>query len=182
MTTGKDFKSKHKRAACIAVLLAAAASGQAAAEGSEPEPFTMAVIIDAAYGRQVTLGHYNQAIDRITRHGTRESRRFQEQVNLCVAYTKTLEIEKASNACDAAIANVVEREGRKRTLRSERSAEARAYQVDLALALSNRAVLLAATGETERAKQGFLEAMDLQTALKPIIENNLLRLNQITSS
>ena len=142
----------------------------------------MAVVIDAAYGKEITLGHYNQAIDGITRHGTRQSKRFQEQVNLCVAYTKTREIEKASNACDAAIENVVEREGRVRKLRSGRSAQARAYQVELALALSNRSVLLAATGETERAKEGFLEAMDLQTELGPMIQNNLARLDQMASS
>ena len=182
MNRSTVMKSIHENALFAALVLAATVSAPAVAEDAGPEPFTMAVIVDAAYGRKVTLGHYDQAISRITKGGHRSIRRFEDQVNLCVAYVKTSAIQKAGAVCDAAIDNVKSREPRVSRLYADRSLEARAYRADLALALSNRGVLLAATGDTKSAKQDFLAALELRTDLTPIVENNLERLIQNTGS
>lgn len=110
--------------------------------------------------------------------GRRSNYEFAEQTNLCVAYTKIRDVEKASTACDAAVAQMKEQEDRASRSRSERSAEVRAYRSDLAVALSNRGVLLAATGDAELARKDFRAAMALQTRVASIVEGNLQRLQQ----
>jgi len=182
MNKSMEMKPKHRYVTFVTLLLAATVSTAALAKSAEVRPFTMAVILDAAHGKKVTSGRYEQAIDRLTRQGTRGSTRFEDQVNLCVAYAKTSEIDKASTACDAAIARVKQRGERALRHRSDRSLAARAYKADLALALSNRGVLKAATGDSELARKDFLDAMELQTDLTPIIENNLERLTQLDIS
>ena len=137
----------------------------------------MTVIINDAHGSKVQSGNYERAIDRITRHGRRVPDRYADQVNLCVAYTKTKEIQKASNVCEAAIASVKQRE--RLALNSPKtSSKARAYRTDLAIALSNRGVLRAATGDKDLAKQDFLTALELDTMLTSIVEGNLERLER----
>lgn len=88
------------------------------------------------------------------------------------------EIEKAG----AAIAQVKKQERRVSSINNNRNPEVRAYRANLALALSNRGVLLAATGDAGRAEQDFSAAIALQTRLTPIIESNLERLDQVNAS
>ena len=142
----------------------------------------MAVIVDGAYGDKVEAGHYEKAINRITKNGRRMPKNFAGQVNLCVAYTKTHEIQKASVACEAAIAELREQDSRMSRIGNVRNKELRAYKADLALALSNRGVLLAASGDTERAKQDFVAALELRTKDSWIFENNLRRVDQESTS
>lgn len=62
------MKSTHNYMVCAALVLAAAVSTPAVAENAEPEPFTMAFVIDAAYGRKVTSGRYDQSnLERLKR-------------------------------------------------------------------------------------------------------------------
>ena len=88
------------------------------------------------------------------------------------------EIEKAG----AAIAQVKKQERRVSSINNNRNPEVRTYRANLALALSNRGVLLAATGDAGRAEQDFYAAIALQTRLTPIIESNLERLDQVSAS
>lgn len=170
------------RAAMAALLIVATAPIPALAHEDPIVPFTMAVIIDGAHGTKVQVGNYEKAIDRITRGGSRTPRSFADQVNLCVAYAKTNDLQKANSACEAAIAEVRKQESRLARIRNERNQELRAYRSDLALALSNRGVLMAVAGDKERAKQAFLAAIDLQTKDSRIFENNLKRVDQLAAS
>jgi len=172
------MKQNHTYAALGALLFTATVAAPVSAEYSATKPFTMTVISDAAYGHSVVSGKYERAIDRLTRDGRLMRDEFADQTNLCVAYTKTRDIKKASDACNAALANVKKHEARVLKKNDARSTEVRAYQSNLAVALSNRGVLLAATGDVELAKQDFLTALDLRTRLSTIVEGNLQRLER----
>ena len=131
--------------ALLAALLAAA---PLAAEETDPA-YTMMVIIDAAHGSKVTAGKYERAIEKITaRKSSRDP--YSRQTNLCVAYTKTGELDKATRACEAALA--LTRDGK----------IDRMYR---AVALSNLGVLHAAKGSQDIARRTFLEALDLDSGL-----------------
>jgi tetratricopeptide (TPR) repeat protein len=179
----KTYETKPKRqfAALGALLFSATISAPALAENEGAAPFKMAVISNEAYGRSVTSGKFAQAIDSITAGGHRSRDRFADQNNLCVAYTKTSDLEKASVACNAAIARLKRRKSRASTSAWNYSAEGHAYRSELALALSNRGVLLAATGETELAKKDFLAAIELETRSSSFAESNLDRLEQLST-
>jgi tetratricopeptide (TPR) repeat protein len=181
MKKTQERRYMHNGAALAALLIIAATSMPALAHDERAAPFTMAVILGEAHGSKVEAGQYEQAIERITESGRRAPEDFADQVNLCVAYVKTKDIRKAGTACDAAVAKVKKQENRVSRIRNNRS-EVRTYRANLALALSNRGVLLAATGDTERAKQDFLAAIDLQTQDSWIFENNLSRVEQVTDS
>ncbi|NNF40338.1 MAG: hypothetical protein HKN64_03085 [Woeseiaceae bacterium] len=169
------MKTKRKYSAATAVLLAVTVATPALAHEPEVAPFTMGVIQNDAFGAKVHSGKYEQAIERITRRGNRSPQGFAEQVNLCVAYAKTRALEKAINACDAAVQRAEERTSR--LAHSGRSPEASAYRTDLALALSNRGVLMAATGHHDVAEQNFEKALELNTSLTKLVAGNLARLD-----
>lgn len=97
-------------------------------------------------------------------------------------HAKTRKIDKASAACDAAIAVARKQQPESRNDGFGRRATERAYEADLALALSNRGVLLAAIGNEQLAKQDFLAAIELRTDLTPIFVNNLERMGRESTS
>lgn len=165
-----DLNMKYGRAILTGLIVAASLSTTATASEAGSTPFTMAVVTNDAHGSEVKAGKYELAINRITRQGRRLSGNFAEQVNLCVAYTKTGKVERASAACDAAIAKV------------KKQPDFRRDSYDLALALSNRGVLMAAMGDHESAKQDFLGAIELDTQLTSIATTNLERLDRLAAS
>ena len=180
MKTSHEMKRKYASAALSifavsAVLTAPASAHDVSATDAQAKPYTMAIIINDAQGRKVQSGQYERAIDRLTRSGSHTPSRYADQVNLCVAYTKAKELQKAGNVCEAAIANAKQREYAV-SKRAMNTTAARAYRADLAIALSNRGVLMAATGDKELAKQDFLAAIELDTKLTSIAESNLERL------
>ena len=127
------------------------------------EAYTMTVIVDAAHGSKVAAGKYERAIESITT-AKRSGDAYSKQTNLCVAYTKTGALDKATAACEAALAIMLD--GRK--ARSANIAPVRAEKLErvyLALALSNLGVLQAAKGSTDMARARFLEAVELETDL-----------------
>ncbi len=174
MKTSTDVKTTH--AFAIACTLLLGFSMPATAGETPAAAYTMAVIKDEAHGRRVTAGKYQQAIDRITRGGTRVTDRFADQVNLCVAYAKTRDIDNANASCNAALAGLKRQEAY--ATRSKKSPLYGSYKRDLAMALSNRGVLFAVSGDTQRAKESFAAAIELQTSVSHIAENNLERLQQ----
>ena len=176
MKTLTDMKTTRALVVTCALLLGPVFSLPVTAEETTAASYTMAVIKNEAHGRRVTAGKYEQAIDKITRGGVRAKDRFADQVNLCVAYTKTKDIENANASCNAALAGLKKQETR--ATRSKKSPLYGNYKKDLALALSNRGVLFAVSGDTERAKESFAAAIKLQTSLSHIAESNLERLEQ----
>lgn len=145
--------------ALLASLIAAA---PLAAEEADPA-YTMTVIIDAAHGSKVAAGKYERAIEKITARKTARDA-YYRQTNLCVAYTKTGELEKATEACEAALAITLggkkPRSSYLGTVPSERI-----ERMYLAVALSNLGVLHAAKGSPDFARRSFREALELETGL-----------------
>jgi tetratricopeptide (TPR) repeat protein len=158
----------------LAVLAALLAGAPLAAHETDPA-YTMTVIVDAAHGSKVAAGKYERAIEKITSSkSTRDE--YSRQTNLCVAYTKTGELDKATSACEAALAIALG--GRKTGSGYLGSAQSqRIDRMYRALALSNLGVLHAAKGSPDFARRSFREALQLETSLSaPRI--NLARLAQ----
>ena len=157
-----------------ALLVTSLFSATTMAHDEAPLPYMMTVVQDEAYGHTVTRGRYENAIRRITSEGSRSPGRFADQVNLCVAYAKSVDMEKAGTACDKALAGVRKR----RVAKSANSSSLayRAYQQDLAIALSNRGVLRAVAGKFELAREDFTAAIELRGRVSKIAKKNLDRL------
>ena len=131
-----------------ALLASLFAAAPLAAEETDPA-YTMTVIIDAAHGSKVAAGKYQRAIEKITASkSTRDP--YSQQTNLCVAYTKTGELDKATRACETALAI------------TDNGKVDRVYR---AVALSNLGVLHAAKGSQDIARRTFREALDLDSGL-----------------
>ncbi|MDJ0699386.1 MAG: hypothetical protein QNJ07_05975 [Woeseiaceae bacterium] len=142
-------------------------SGSASAEDNK-SAYSMAVIIDAAEGRDVRKGKYEQAIAKLTEaKRNRTDDEFARSTNLCVAYTKTGELEKAEIACDQAV-----------MLYADNRFEPERYR---ALALSNRGVLRAVKGDVELARADFEAATEIYR-LGRFTKDNLARVAMETSS
>jgi tetratricopeptide (TPR) repeat protein len=123
----------------------------------------MTVIVDAAHGGKVAAGKYERAIEKITASKSKRDP-YSKQTNLCVAYTKTGELDKATEACEAALALTLDSRSPRRS--SLGAAQVRkADRVYMALALSNLGVLHAAKGSPEIALRTFREALELDTGL-----------------
>lgn len=130
----------------------------------ETDPvYTMTVIVDAAHGSKVAAGKYERAIEKIT---ARKSARnaYSKQTNLCVAYTKTGALDKATEACEEALAIVLDGADTRDVLAGT-TPSAKVDRKYLALALSNLGVLHAAKGSTDIAHKNFREALALNSGL-----------------
>ena len=156
----------------LAFVAALFFSAPLAAQENAPA-YTMTVIIDAAHGTKVATGKYEHAIEKIT--ATKSTRDpYSRQTNLCVAYTKTGALDKATEACEAALAITL---GSKKS-RGSYSGSARSERVERtyrALALSNLGVLHAAKGSPEIARSSFRKALELESGLSAP-RTNLARL------
>lgn len=130
--------------AAVSVLLCS----QAAVAG----PYGMSVILDRAHGDLVQRGDYLDAIQRIT-HGSRQLP-FAANNNLCVAQTKLNDFGQAELSCDIAVqlAEFAAEHGHRPDLD---------YVTELAVALSNRGVLRAMTGDLAGAEDDFRKAAGL---------------------
>ena len=176
MKKSHEIKQGQLGTALGTLALAATLLTPAWAEDAPTTPFTMTVFSDQAYGKKVVSGKYGQVIKKITAGGHRARDKFASNNNLCVAYAKNRDIDKAVVACDAAIAQIRKREHR--ISKIPRSAEALVYRSNLAVALSNRGVLRAVSGDIELAEADFRAAINLQTDQASIFESNLVRLQQ----
>lgn len=155
--------NKHKRHLTLAAgLVAAIVAGPAL--GAERAPaYTMTVIHDAYFGKKVLSGDYRDAIDRIRANGDRPAASFEAHTNLCVAYVKSGEIDRAESACNAAV-NAAHKQA-ERANRFVSSYEGERWREFEAVALSNRGVLHAVAGEPELARLDFSRALELRTSI-----------------
>ncbi|MEM1372557.1 MAG: hypothetical protein AAGG72_10080 [Pseudomonadota bacterium] len=114
--------------------------------------YQMAAVIDRARGNAVMAGDYQKAIAKLDSRGLKC---FEASTNLCVAYTMTGELEKADQACAAAL------------MLSKKSEERR----DMAVALSNLGVVKAIGGDHRGAREDFSRALELNAGLQQASEN-----------
>jgi hypothetical protein len=158
----------------MSLLLALAFySGQPAVADEVPAAFEMSVVKGQAHGSDVIAGAYDAAIDDITSDERLRKNSFAVANNLCVAYTMTMEFEKAEQACDAAL-----------SARSRVHGSAQWYTTipmrnklrDKAVALSNRGVLRAVSGDAKGAREDFTQSLDI-AVLTTAAGDNLARLD-----
>ena len=135
-----------------------AAFGQVAQAGGAPSAYVMTVISNQAQGDQLVQGAYGEAIENLT---AAKRYRFAENNNLCVAYTKTNQLPEAERACSAALKSSKPLFGLYDVPRN----------TDYAVALSNRGVIRAVTGDIERARQDFQAAIRANRSLSAAAEN-----------
>lgn len=123
----------------------------------------MTVVSNAAFGNSVVSGDFAAAIEKIEALDAQRSGEFFVNNNLCVAYTKNGDLERAAKACDAAV-----REARADT----RSRFALGGdQRHRAIALSNRGVLRAVTGDRENALRDLRKAVKLRARVSAPTRN-----------
>lgn len=156
-----------KRARAVAglltcTMLTAAVSSYARDDAAR---YTMAAVIDAAFGHKVTAGRYDQAIEKITSKSRHFRQSFEASTNLCVAYTKVGDLDSAAVACDQAVAKMRERTKGKGPEPVFRGANSIVDREFLAVALTNRGVLHAVSGEFDAAYRYFAEAQNLDAKI-----------------
>jgi Flp pilus assembly protein TadD len=125
--------------------------------------YVMTVVHDRAAGEQVLSGAYGQAIEHLTASNAKRSSKFAASNNLCVAYTKSNRLPEAKQACSAALRSS------KTTYTSWYSANSK--RDFYAVALSNRGVIRAVSGDIEKARQDFKTAMKFSTSVTAPAEN-----------
>lgn len=155
------------------VLLLLGTIGAWTAQAAEGQNYIMVVYSDRAHGEAVLEDHYARVISKLDRNGG-EVDNFTEQVSLCVALTKTRQFERATEYCDMAIAES-EREARRFRNYMGRSPYSRAAVSPRAVALTNRGVLHALTGQPEEARSLFEMAQEADL-MEEYAQNNLARL------
>lgn len=165
-----------RKGPALAALISMLGSASAMAETGAETGFVMNYYEDAAQGALVEDGAYEAVIDRLAARSTDSARRVAEQINLCVAYTKTKQIDKATESCDLALAKAGKTVSRHSLFESHRAAKARA-DAERAMALINRGVLHAVNGEMDEARELFELAAALQ-AQNEAAETNLLVLQR----
>ena len=143
----------NKRNGLFSILLSLAAA--LTAQAANAESFEMSVVIDRAHGELVRQGDYDDAIRSIT-HGDHRLP-FASSNNLCVAQTMSGLFQQANASCDSAVtlAEQAAQRGRRRDID---------YVTELAIALSNRGVLRARTGDSDGAEEDFSRAVSLNAA------------------
>ena len=176
MNTCNEIPSQRNRRVLGILALAILASPVAGADEPQVTPFQMGVMKNEAHGRGILSGHYERAISKLEKRRHSVVQRFSRQNNLCVAYVKMAELEKAASACEAAVAEVRARKARIEK-KSRRSSESHAYRSDLAIALSNRGVLLAVSGDTTMARADFEAVLALDGPNSEVAASNLRRLD-----
>ncbi len=131
--------------------------------------YEMAFFSDSAQGSKIQGGKYDQAIEKMNAK-VNAGRELHVKTNLCVAYTKSGNIEAAEVACEeAVVAAKTFRKVRRSELSYETPAQARARY--MAIALSNRGVLNAVKGDLEAARADFDAALAQQAHVSSVRAN-----------
>lgn len=159
------------RIALIAAALAAAAPALAHKDGVRKDDarFSVVAIQDAPLGEALMRRDADTAIDQLTAKAARHGARFAEQNNLCVAYILDKDVDAARSVCETAVSL-----GERRA-RTADAWERPRLKRDYAVALTNRGVLRALTGELTEAAQDFEVARRMNRSLKEP-RDNLARL------
>lgn len=177
MNNAIDNFLDHSYRLLSAMALVVIAQASALAADTEVKPYQMAVLLNQAYGQSIDAGKYENAITKLAHRLDRSRVDFGTQNNLCVALVKTNSLDKAATACDAAVAQAsrLEKQALSAKKRRERLA-AESHRADLAIALSNRGVLLAVKGKKDQAQKDFKTAASLDSRHTKLAAENLRRL------
>ena len=174
MNTQMKTRRGRKLTGLVATMIAAACMSTTSTAATDSH-YTMAAISDAAHGRKVLSGDYEGAIDKIRMSDSSSVRNFYSANNLCVAYVQLRDTANASKACDTAVSGIQTMLAKKR----ENSYSYAVYERFLAIALSNRGVLRAISGDEELAYEDFSDALRLKASISAP-ETNLARLSEAT--
>ena len=174
MKHSRNLISKSVFARSTVTLFAALCCISATASAAEPK-YTMTTIKDLAHGATIDAGKYEQAIEKITAIDD-DVDTFFRNTNLCVAYTKTGNLDDALLACDSAVEQVDNVSFDQMSF-APKSFERRMRSKYLAVSLSNRGVLHALMGDVELARRDFVEALSSGT-YKKVVKINLARLDK----
>ena len=136
----------------MSLIAASLLVGQAGTSYAETTAYELLVFEDTTQGRLITKGKVDKAMAMMT---DAEKQPFQRANNHCVMMTMAKSFELAIPSCDSAVDSASEARIRARvgTLASEAAAEREA------LALSNRGVAKALSGDSLGAKNDFSLAM-----------------------
>lgn len=171
-----DMKPElRKHASKLALALGLLGSLTAHAAEPPPQGYVMIVYSDLSHGKKIMRGAPEEVIARLSRRIDGPKSGVADQINLCVAYAKTKQIDLATTHCDAAVAESSRAANRGRSSNMFGRQEARAALTDRAIALSNRGVLHALLGESDKATLLFEMAMSFE-ATEEYAQNNLARL------
>lgn len=140
--------------------------------------YTLTAIEDVSYGEAVVAGDYDAAIDGILSSAKGSRGGFEAQTNLCVAYTRSGDFEKADSSCDVALAALKQRRRTSTATGLAPSYSRRTYEKYLSLALSNRGVLRAVNGKPDLAREDFERAARLNFGLD-VADINLAKLESV---
>jgi tetratricopeptide (TPR) repeat protein len=161
---------------CAAIGLALCA---ATASADDKPQYRVAAIKGMAFGDRVLREDYDKVIELLERRERKGIDAFYRATNLCVAYIKTGALEEAEASCNSAVERIEQFLAERGTIHSpqERQAVRRLH----AVALSNRGVAFAVSGQSERAQADFEAAGSIESRLKePAI--NLARLTLAEAS
>lgn len=139
----------------VLVFLAAFVCHIPQAAEQNADAYRMAAISDAAYGEDLLLGQYERLIGELGGKKVRQSERFVVHNNLCVAYVLAKDLDNARRACDVAV---------KTSARSQ-------IAKHVAVALTNRGVIYALSGDTAAARRDFKAAIKARRNLAEPNEN-----------
>ncbi|MDH3620504.1 MAG: hypothetical protein OER91_06425 [Gammaproteobacteria bacterium] len=158
--------------------------GTAYAQAEEPstDGYIMTVYSNMAHGEKILDGSENKAISKLARGDNQRAGYLEGQINLCVAYTKAKEVERATEACDSAIELSLKDQKRRKRTTSFGRYSIRVAETGRAIALTNRGVLHAIVGEAAQARAKFEMAMELQSTEQSAKTNLALLERRIASS
>lgn len=163
-------------------MLALCNSVPALADDTVSQGYIMTVYSDMAHGQKVLDGAETRAIQRLSRNGKARVGYLEGQVNLCVAYAKTRQAEKAVEACDSAIESSLKQAQRLEQTRKFGRRSTQVADTGLAIALTNRGVLHAIAGEENDARAKFEMAIDLESTEQSARANLALLESRLTKN
>lgn len=169
--------TKRKNAAKAALVMAALTIAAGSAYAGRPLVFT--AIDTTRHGNDVLDGQYEEAIARIRQDGATDLG-FSESTNLCIAYTKSGDTANALESCDRAVDIARETNAMRWFARGYAPYNARRKDLDLVIALSNRGVVHAASGDDALALEDLHEADALKSHLR-VASKNLAVLTESTA-
>ena len=162
MNARKNFRLLVNSTLTVSTVLLSLFLAPVSLAAPKPGAFHMVAIEDIAQGRLVTQGAYSKAVRRLEANASQRFS-FERANNLCVAYTKSNVLDKAEQSCDAAVAEAGVTETTN-AITAGPDARLRArYQ---AIALSNRGVFKAVSGDITGAHVDFERALDLYDELE----------------
>jgi tetratricopeptide (TPR) repeat protein len=153
----------------LAALLCAATTAQA--DYKDAGRYIMTVYSDMAQGRAILDGEAGELIEKLDENRSGKAFTLEENNNLCVAFTQASQVDNARTACDAAVLASAERTQRTHRFHSKRSLGVRRAKTGQAVALANRGVLYALTGELDAARELFEMALELDSKMSQIKTN-----------